>query len=68
MPTIGRIQDVTLSNGRVIVSRTESTWLWLYSVTTFDHDNETTFTGRLTYAEAMNLLADLIKADVLETN
>jgi hypothetical protein len=64
MPTIERIQDVTLSNGRVIINKLGRT----YSVTTFDHDNETTHTPGLTYPEAMNLLADLIKADVLETN
>ena len=74
MPTIERIQDVTLSNGRVIINKLGRT----YSVTTFDHDNETTHTPGLTYAEAMHLsrshwrhlphLINPINPDVLETN
>ena len=62
MTAINRIQDVTLSNGRVIINKLGRT----YSVTTFDHDTIATHTPSLTYVEAMSLLATLIKQDVLE--
>ena len=66
MTDINRIQDVRLSTGRVIVNKLGR----LYSVTAFNHHSrdEPSFTPSLTYAKAMELLATLIKQDVLETD
>jgi hypothetical protein len=60
----GRIHDVQLSNGRVIVTKLGK----LYTVEFFIGESEYSRTPRLTKNEALKILADYIQADVMEEN